>query len=158
MSVHQGLRVDALQEAKVMASCTRRDEGYVHSVIASAVAGVPIPKPTDKIGLLMPSLAVAEATKAILAWHQQSLEKERPSTTTLQPFEVQNYKRLMALESRGIDEYRKLRESPTLSAEAVVAFINQLSPWNLATTGIDVLNAYAQKQSTAMKEGSGKDV
>lgn len=65
--------------------------------------------------------------------------------TTLQPFEIQNYKRLLALEVRGIEEYRKLRESPALTAEAVVAFINQLSPWNLATTGIDVLNAYIQK-------------
>jgi hypothetical protein len=70
--------------------------------------------------------------------------------TILQPFEVQNYKRLMALEARGIEEYRNMRAAPALTVEAVVSFINQLSPWNLATTGIDVLKAYVAKECTAV--------
>lgn len=66
--------------------------------------------------------------------------------TTLQPFEVQNYKRLMALETRGIEECREMREAPVLTAERVVSFINQLSPWNLKTTGVNVLNNYVKAQ------------
>lgn len=74
------------------------------------------------------------------------IKQDREAGTRLQPFEVYDYKRLMALESRGIDEYRNMRAAPVLTAEAVVSFINQLSPWNLATTGINVLNAYVEKQ------------
>lgn len=64
--------------------------------------------------------------------------------TTLQRFEVGDYKRLMALELRGKEEYLKMRDSPPLTPESVVAFINQLSPWNLKTTGLGVLKAYVE--------------
>lgn len=79
----------------------------------------------------------------LLAICRQYAEERETAATTLQPFEVQNYKRLMALESRGIEEYRDMRAAPVLTPEAVVSFINQLSPWNLKTTGIDVLEAFA---------------
>jgi hypothetical protein len=79
-------------------------------------------------------------------------QEQTGATTTLQPFEIQNYKRLLALEVRGINEYRKLREYPALTSERVVAFINQLSPWNLATTGISVLEAYAKAYAEETRE------
>jgi hypothetical protein len=82
----------------------------------------------------------------------QLIKQDREAATRLQPFEVADYKRLLELESRGIEEYREMRAAPALTAEAIVSFINQLSPWNLRTTGIDVLNAYVKKQLTTNSE------
>lgn len=64
----------------------------------------------------------------------------------LTAFEVQDYKRLKDLESRDLKEYDELRKAPALTAERVLAFINQLSPWNLKTIGISVLEAYTQAE------------
>lgn len=58
-----------------------------------------------------------------------------------------DYERLKALEDRGNEEYQKLSKAPTLTTERVLAFINQLSPWNLKTTGVSVLEAYVQEQN-----------
>lgn len=60
-----------------MSNTTSSEEAYVHSVIAGAVAGQKIPKPEDSVLLAMPSLAVAEATKAILAWNAKKVEEAR---------------------------------------------------------------------------------
>lgn len=79
------------------------------------------------------------------------------SATALQPFEVANYKRLMALEAKGIEEYRDMRATPPMTPEAVVSFINQLSPWNLKTTGLEVLKAYVQAQLPKNEKGEGDD-
>lgn len=75
------------------------------------------------------------------------IDEQIAEASQLTPFEVQDYKRLKALEAKGIEEYRKMREAPTLTPEAVVSFINQLSPWNLATTGVAVLKAYVAQLS-----------
>lgn len=54
---------------------------------------------------------------------------------------------LKKLEVRGIEQYQEMRNAPTLSEDAVLAFINQLSSWNLRTTGAEILRAYlAQKE------------
>jgi hypothetical protein len=53
-----------------------------------------------------------------------------------------DYERLKALEIRGIDDYRNMRAAEPLTPEHVVAFINQLSPWNLKTSGIFALDSY----------------
>ncbi len=58
-----------------------------------------------------------------------------------------DYNRLKALEEKGIQEYRDMRAAPALSEEALVSFINQLSQWNLKTTGVEVLKAYLQRST-----------
>lgn len=60
----------------------------------------------------------------------------------LEGFEQWDYERLKRLEMRSIEAYREMRKAPSLSPEALVAFIAQLSPWNLKTTGVSVLKAY----------------
>lgn len=61
-----------------------------------------------------------------------------------------DYERLKRLEIRGLDEYREMRAVGTLTPDAVVSFINQLSPWNLKTTGISVLSAYLSTHKAAL--------
>lgn len=60
-----------------------------------------------------------------------------------------DYKRLKLLETDGMKDYRRMREAPPMTPEAVVTFINQLSPWNLKTTGLSALEAYSAKRETA---------
>lgn len=55
-----------------------------------------------------------------------------------------DYERLKQLELQGIEQYAAMRKAPTLSEDAVLSFINQLSQWNLKTTGADILRAYLQ--------------
>jgi hypothetical protein len=62
-----------------------------------------------------------------------------------------DYQRLVAQEIRGLKDYAEMRKAPTLSAEAVVAFISQLSPWNLKTTGVAILEAYVKEQGKSQQ-------
>lgn len=79
----------------------------------------------------------SELRQMISAWRSQGVGEG---------FDTADYKRLKALELKGIQDYRELREAPVLTTERVLAFINQLSPWNLKTTGKSVLEAYVEQQ------------
>lgn len=59
-----------------------------------------------------------------------------------------NYQRLINLEIKGIEDYQEMREAAALTEERVLAFINQLSPWNLKTSGASILQMYVNKQLT----------
>lgn len=98
---------------------------------------------------------VAAALDKYLPKFQLTHPVDGEARTTLQSFEVQNYKRLMALETRGIEEYHKMRKEPALTPEAVVSFINQLSRWNLATTGIYILKAYTDHATLNQEKQKG---
>lgn len=63
-----------------------------------------------------------------------------------------DYKRLKELSVRGLEEYQKMLQAPKLSEDAVLSFINQLSPWNLKTTGASILQAYVTKQVQAAEQ------
>lgn len=65
----------------------------------------------------------------------------------LESFERWDYERLKRLEMLGIEAYQELRKAKQMTPQAVLAFIHQLSPWNLKSTGMSVLQAYVNKQT-----------
>lgn len=92
----------------------------------------------QSLGSLLESPAIDE----IMALFASYTEKQN----SLSASERFDYERLKKLETQGIEQYRQMRGVPALTPEAVVSFINQLSPWNLATTGIEVLKVYTEKR------------
>lgn len=60
----------------------------------------------------------------------------------LKDFERADYERLKQMEIEGIQQYREMRKAGALTPDYVVSFINQLSPWNLETSGKEILKAY----------------
>jgi len=74
--------------------------------------------------------------------------------TMLTKSERWNYERLVALEVRGLEEYQKMRKAPALSQDVVLAFINQLSPWNLKTTGKSILEVYVATHTAKAVEAA----
>lgn len=78
-------------------------------------------------------------------------QPELPETTKelLKKFDAADYQRLKKLEAKGRVDYTKMRKAKALTADKVVSFINQLSPWNLKTTGKSILEAYVAEQVKA---------
>lgn len=72
--------------------------------------------------------------------------KQSKDTKSLTSYEAWDYARLKMLEVRGYEEQEELRKAPKMTAAAIVAFINQLSPWDLKSTGISILEAYVEQQ------------
>lgn len=61
-------------------------------------------------------------------------------------FEKADYERLKLLEAKGFQDYQDMFVEGHLTEGRVLAFINQLSPWNLETTGRSVLRAYIERE------------
>jgi hypothetical protein len=78
------------------------------------------------------------------------LDKIVEAKTTMPDHERWNCERLKALERRGSEEYTELSKAEALTPERVVAFINQLSPWNLKTSGMSVLQALVAREKHAV--------
>lgn len=78
--------------------------------------------------------AQLDALKSLIADREKSLD-----------FDRRDYNRLKKLEEQGHKDYKEMRQAKALTPEAVVSFINQLSPWNLKTTGISILKAYSEQ-------------
>lgn len=71
---------------------------------------------------------------------------------SLSDFERGDYERLKSLESQGREQYCIMRKEPALTEDAVLSFINQLSPWNLKTTGADILREYTKQANRSSKD------
>lgn len=82
---------------------------------------------------------MADSTK-----HSDNEEPEatKSLTSVADKFEAWDYARLKHLEMQGIKAERDMRKADVLTPEAIVQFIHQLSPWNLKTTGVAILEAY----------------
>lgn len=76
---------------------------------------------------------------------QHSGMTKQNSDDLLKQFDAADYARLKRLEKKGLEEKRQMRNAPILTPEAIAAFINQLSPWNLKTTGVSILEAFAER-------------
>ncbi len=76
----------------------------------------------------------------------------KDTNSELSASERWDYERLKVLEVRGLEEYQEMRKAPTLSEDAVLSFINQLSPWNLKTSGANILQLYIHKSLLAVGE------
>lgn len=84
--------------------------------------------------------------------------KDTKSLPVLTDFERWDYERLKQLEVDGLVALSDMREKE-MTPEAIVEFIHQLSPWNLKTTGVSVLDAYVQlAQRTAPDTKQPQDV
>lgn len=72
-------------------------------------------------------------------------QDKRSDDKSVAYYEAWDYKRLKHLEMMGIRSQEVMRNAKSMSPEAVVGFIHQLSPWNLKTTGVAILEAYAEQ-------------
>jgi histidine triad (HIT) family protein len=86
----------------------------------------------------------------LLPWSKSHAEQEKPKQVEpLSDVERYDYNRLKMQEQQGLELKAEMEKAEQLTADRVLWFINQLSPWNLKTSGNFILEAYAEQEKAA---------